>query len=79
MEVTTSCATTADISCKLWTRDDLTSWTRANIFWFLPAGEGVIGYHSEVDRFKLLPELGLKEPGQVNYVHVSYVLWRGMC
>jgi hypothetical protein len=33
MEVMTRCVTTAGITCRLWTRIDLTSWTNVNIFW----------------------------------------------
>jgi hypothetical protein len=36
MEVMTRCATNAGVTCRLWNRTDLTSWTRVNIFWLAP-------------------------------------------
>jgi hypothetical protein len=36
MEVMTRCMTAADITCRLWTRIGLTSWTTVNIFWLAP-------------------------------------------
>jgi len=50
MEVMTSCATTAGKTCRLWTRTDLTSWTRMNIFWLAPPEKVSSGTTSRLSR-----------------------------
>jgi hypothetical protein len=70
MEVMTGCAPLPARTCRLWIRSDLTSWTRVNIFWLVAPEKVSSGSTSRLSLLKLLLEPGLKESGQVNYVHV---------